>query len=90
MNTRLLHTTGLTVEIGGKTVCTQLAVAIHAGQRWGLLGINGVGKTTLLHTLAGLRTPAQSEIRLAEKSLSELPHRAIAQQTGELDRKSDV
>lgn len=78
----LLQTTGLTVDIGGKTVCSQLDVTINAGQRWGLLGINGVGKTTLLHTLAGLRAPTQGEIRLGDSLLDELPRRRIAQQIG--------
>lgn len=84
MNSPLLQTQGLTVEIGGKTVCRGLNVAISAGQRWGLLGINGVGKTTLLHTLAGLRVPAQGEIKLGDVSLNELPRRSIAQKIGVL------
>ena len=85
----LLQTKALTVEIGGKTVCRELNVNIIAGQHWGLLGVNGVGKTTLLHTLAGLRTPAQGEIRLGEKLLTELPRRTIAQQIGVLFQADD-
>ena len=85
MSAPLLKTEGLTVEIGGKKVCRQLDVTISAGQRWGLLGINGVGKTTLLHTLAGLRPPAQGEIRLGETSLlCDVPRRRIAQHIGVL------
>ncbi len=89
MNTALLCTKELGVEIGGKTVCRQLDVTINAGQRWGLLGINGVGKTTLLHTLAGLRTPAQGEIRLGDALLGALPRRTIAQKIGVLLQADD-
>ncbi|MCF6257106.1 MAG: ABC transporter ATP-binding protein [Gammaproteobacteria bacterium] len=80
----LLQTKALTVEIGGKTVCRQLDMTISIGQHWGLLGINGIGKTTLLHTLAGLRTPAQGEIRLDDELLGTLPRRTIAQKIGVL------
>jgi len=84
MSTPLLRTEELTVEIGGKTVCEKLDVTINPGQRWGLLGINGVGKTTLLHTLAGLRAPAQGNIKLGETLLKELPRLRIAQHIGVL------
>lgn len=89
MSTPLLHTQNLDVEIAGKTVCRGLNVSIDAGQHWGLLGVNGVGKTTLLHTLAGLRAPAQGEIRLGDALLDELPRRRIAQQIGVLFQADD-
>ena len=85
----LLQTKGLGVEISGKTVCRGLDMNIDAGQRWGLLGVNGVGKTTLLHTLAGLRAPAQGEILLGDEPLADLPRRAIAQQVGVLLQDDD-
>jgi len=89
MSSPLLQTKMLTVEIGSKTVCRQLDMTICAGQRWGLLGVNGVGKTTLLHTLAGLRAPVQGEIRLDETLLTELPRRTIAQKIGVLLQTDD-
>jgi len=89
MTPPLLRASGLSVQIGGKSVCRQLDVSIDAGQRWGLLGVNGVGKTTLLHTLAGLRAPGQGDIRLGETLLSELPRRAIAQKIGVLLQADD-
>ena len=47
----------LDVSIGGKTICSELALELHPGQCWGLLGPNGIGKTTLLKCMAGLTTP---------------------------------
>jgi ATP-binding cassette subfamily F protein 3 len=37
---------------------------LHAGERVGLVGPNGVGKTTLLKILAGLDQPDEGEVRL--------------------------
>ncbi len=82
MSTPLLVTRSLRVEIGGKLVCNDLNLDIHAGQRWALFGINGVGKTTLLHTLAGLRAPLTGRVLLNSQAIDNLPRRQVAQQLG--------
>ena len=78
----LLNTRELTVEIAGKSVCQQLELSIRPGENWGILGINGVGKTTLLHTLAGLRSAKEGEILLQGSALSQLSRQDIARTMG--------
>ncbi len=78
----LLETRDLTVRIGSVRVCTGLSLSLRAGQCWALLGRNGVGKTTLLHVLAGLRAPAGGGIRLDGQALATLPRRAVARRLG--------
>ena len=84
MASALLETKNLRVAVAGKTVCRDLNVAIKRGECWGMLGRNGVGKTTLLHTLAGLRAPQSGTIHLQGQPLHNLPRRHIAQCVGVL------
>lgn len=76
----------LNVSIGGKTICTDLNLQISAGQFWGLLGPNGIGKTTLLKCLAGLSTPDHGQVMLENQNLDTLPRRTIAKLLGMLQQ----
>ena len=78
----LLAAQQLSVRIGTVQVCRSLDVSLQAGQCWAVLGRNGVGKTTLLLTLAGLRTPQGGAVRLAGRPLQGSPRRWIARQLG--------
>lgn len=78
----LLTTTALHVTIGSTIVCRDLELTIDSGERWCVLGRNGTGKTTLLHTLAGLRSPASGDISLNNRPLTEIPRRSVAQHIG--------
>lgn len=80
----LLQTQSLTVRIAGTLVCQDLNFSVRAGERWGVLGINGVGKTTLLHTLAGLRNPSSGSIQYNNKTIDDLTSRQRAQFRGVL------
>jgi iron complex transport system ATP-binding protein len=75
----LLETKFLTARIAATLVCQDLNFTVNAGDKWGILGVNGVGKTTLLHTLAGLHPPANGEIYYDGKVLSDLSNRQRAQ-----------
>ncbi|MGA9852256.1 MAG: ABC transporter ATP-binding protein [Gammaproteobacteria bacterium] len=85
----LLQTRALTVSIAGKSVCCDFDLTLHPGTCLGLLGGNGVGKTTLLHTLAGLRAAESGEILLDGVSLHSLPRRRIAQGLGLLMQQQE-
>ncbi|MCW9012978.1 MAG: ABC transporter ATP-binding protein [Gammaproteobacteria bacterium] len=77
-----LRTEKLSIEIGGKQVCHQLDLDLQPGQVWGVLGRNGVGKTTLLHSLAGLRAVSAGKVLLDQQNMAQLPRKTIAQKLG--------
>ena len=78
----LLETRGLEIEVGGRRLCRGLDLRLEPGQCWALLGRNGAGKTSLLHTLAGLRPASSGEIALDGQSLAHLGRRQIARRLG--------
>ena len=85
----LLAAKGLTARIAGKPVCTGLDLAIRPGESWALLGRNGVGKTTLLHHLAGLRHDHRGQIRLGDDEIGSLSPRTRARRVALLLQHSD-
>lgn len=70
----------LVIDIPNHPAGTPLNFQVKTGECWGVLGPNGVGKTTLLLTLAGLRAPRQGQVYLKGKALSQWPSRERAQQ----------
>jgi len=84
----LLTVEDLSVSIGGKQVCRSLSFQLERTQCWGVLGANGVGKTTLLHTLAGLRAPEAGSIKVADRALAAWPRRQLARTIGLLPQDS--
>lgn len=63
-STALLQTSRLTLQVQGRTLLSGLDWQVDAGQFWCVLGPNGVGKSTLLHAVAGLARPAHGTIVL--------------------------
>ena len=82
----VLQCTSLDVRIAGIRVVHRFDLAIRPGEFWGLLGPNGIGKTTLLKCLAGLLEPAAGEILLESRPILELPRRMLARHIGMLQQ----
>lgn len=76
----LLQTEALSVEVAGRPVCRALDLTLHAGEVLAVVGRNGVGKSTLLSTLAGLRASAGGTVRVAGRALAHWPARELARQ----------
>lgn len=69
----------LSIAIGSRRLLTGLDATFAPGQVWVVLGANGSGKTSLLHTLAGLHRAAGGTVTLDGRELDAWPARQRAQ-----------
>ena len=78
----ILTTTDLSISIGSITVCEDLNLSIESGQCVGILGKNGVGKTTLLHTLLNFLPAKSGVIKLNNRPITDWSRKDIATHVG--------
>ena len=52
------------LQVGRRTVLSEVSFAVEAGEFIGVLGPNGAGKTTLMRAILGLLPPASGTIRV--------------------------
>ncbi len=55
---------GVAVEFGATTVFQDVGFTVARGERWGVVGRNGSGKTSLFNLLAGTLMPSRGSITL--------------------------
>ncbi|OSM01968.1 ABC transporter ATP-binding protein [Magnetofaba australis] len=84
-----LKVTAADLRIGDVCVCENLTWEVLPGERWAILGRNGVGKSTLLHALAGLRPLNAGSVALQGRELANWPRRLLAQRLGVLFQQSE-
>ena len=65
---RILEADGLGLDIGGRTLVDGLDLRLSKGDRLGIVGPNGIGKTTLLRGLLGEREPDRGQVRLGKNT----------------------
>lgn len=78
----LLACRHLDLSIGTINIVRDLNFNLAPGETLAILGRNGTGKTTLLHTLAGLRAPGAGGVDLCGQPYTEQNPRTVAQRRG--------
>jgi len=76
----LIECEDLDVNVDGRILIHGLNFAARAGNLLAVLGPNGVGKTLLLHTLAGLRRAAKGVIKIHGRHIGEWQARDLARE----------
>ncbi len=59
-----LHNVGM--ELGGKWLFSHLTLSFAAGQRLGVFGKNGLGKTTLMKIIMGQLEPSEGTVKIGQ------------------------
>jgi ATP-binding cassette subfamily F protein uup len=63
---KLIHLRGVNKALGGKTLFKDLDLFLERGERLGLLGANGTGKSTLLKLMTGQEIPDAGQVVVGE------------------------
>ena len=79
-----LRTELLNVSFGPRMLLDKVSFSVDPGQCWGIVGPNGVGKSTLMKTLAGLVVPDSGKVVVTPSSsavgyLSQEPDRQVGE-----------
>jgi iron complex transport system ATP-binding protein len=77
-----LHCREVTVEVPGRTLVRDLTFGLPAGRMLAVLGRNGAGKSSTLHTFAGLHAPAHGEVSIHDRPLPHWERREFARTLG--------
>ena len=86
-----LHARGLCKSFRGRRVVEEVSFSVAPGEVVGLLGPNGVGKTTSFHCVVGLLAPDAGEVRLGDRDLSGLPlHERARMGIGYLPQEASI
>ncbi|MDO4260320.1 MAG: thiol reductant ABC exporter subunit CydC [Actinomycetaceae bacterium] len=64
---------------GGPIIASGISLQLHPGSRLGIVGPSGIGKTTLLLTLAGLLPPRSGSVTLGGRDVSSAPRPEVTQ-----------
>src|ERR1700712_2917335 len=66
----MLRVAGVSRSFGGQVVLDEVSLVVEARDRVGVVGPNGVGKSTLLRVVAGLEQPDEGQIERAPRALT--------------------
>jgi iron complex transport system ATP-binding protein len=68
----------LSVQVGAKSLISNVTLAIEPGTWCTIIGPNGAGKTTLVETIAGLRRPSHGTVSILGEALADMNERERA------------
>ncbi|WP_154224204.1 ABC transporter ATP-binding protein [Marinicella rhabdoformis] len=80
----MIEIKNLDIQRNHQVLLQGLSVTFKSGQFWGVLGRNGLGKTTLLHAITGLLPATKKKIFIDDLPIEQLDIQARARKTSYL------
>ncbi len=80
MTPPLIETKNLHTYYDDSHILRGVSIALQPGETLGLMGRNGMGKTTLIRTIMGLVRPREGTVHVAGQDMTRAPAFRIAQQ----------
>jgi ABC transport system ATP-binding/permease protein len=65
---RVIELRDVSIELGGRRLIDHLSLNLAAGERLGIVGRNGLGKSTLLKIMLGQLTPTRGEVEIGART----------------------
>ena len=90
MVTGLLRAIDLSLQYGDMSVLERISLELHPGEVLGVVGPNGVGKTTLIKALGGVLNPVAGQVFLDEVDLDDMTHAQRAREIGVVPQASQL
>ncbi|MBH5316499.1 ABC transporter ATP-binding protein [Paenibacillus sp. GSMTC-2017] len=82
----MLEAQSISQTVQGNPVLHHISLRFDEGRFYGIIGPNGVGKSTLLHILTGTDVPSTGNVLLDGKRLPDLPRKTLARQMAVLQQ----
>lgn len=87
MTTPALEISKLTKSYGKNEVLNDINISVKPGESFGLIGLNGIGKTTLIKSMVGLSQASSGNINIFGLEQNEKNHTEIAKKFSYLPEK---
>ncbi len=69
----LIEFKNVSLSYGNRLILDNISFNISEGQIFGILGPNGVGKSTIFNLITGIINPKSGKIKIAEEDVTDLP-----------------
>ncbi|MFC5711857.1 ABC transporter ATP-binding protein [Thalassorhabdus alkalitolerans] len=81
-NDSMIELKDITVKIQGKTLLEHFEWTISHGEHWGLLGLNGSGKTTILKLITGFLWPTKGNVTVLGNKFGQVNVQEVRKKIG--------